>query len=72
MPLCKLGHDDEERIEGRYKVGSYFIKCEQCEIEITHYFIIWHYCIGTWWIDIQGRLFRSINCNMINKAAKAH
>ena len=33
-PLCKLGHDDEE-IEGRYKAGSYFIKCEQCEIEIT-------------------------------------
>ena len=26
-PLCKLGHDDEE-IEGRYKAGSYFIKCE--------------------------------------------
>ncbi|CAB4493174.1 unnamed protein product [Rhizophagus irregularis] len=33
-PLCKLGHDDEE-IEGEYKVGSYFIKCEQREIEIT-------------------------------------
>ena len=33
-PLCKLGHDDEE-IEGRYKAGSYFIKCEQREIEIT-------------------------------------
>ncbi len=33
-PLCKLGHDDEE-IEGRYKAGSYFIKCEQHEIEIT-------------------------------------
>ena len=33
--LCKLGHDDEESIEGRYKTGSYFIKCEQCEIEIT-------------------------------------
>ncbi|PKC52015.1 hypothetical protein RhiirA1_517219, partial [Rhizophagus irregularis] len=33
-PLCKLGHDDEE-IEGRYKVGSYFIKCKQREIEIT-------------------------------------
>ncbi|GBB96444.1 hypothetical protein RclHR1_27590003 [Rhizophagus clarus] len=33
-PLCKLGHDDEE-IEGRYKTGSYFIKCEQREIEIT-------------------------------------
>jgi len=32
--LCKLGHDDEE-IEGRYKAGSYFIKCEQREIEIT-------------------------------------
>jgi hypothetical protein len=34
-PLCKLGHDDEESIEGRYKAGSYFIKCEQREIEIT-------------------------------------
>jgi len=34
-PLCKLGHDDEESIEGRYKIRSYFIKCEQCEIEIT-------------------------------------
>ncbi|UZO09264.1 uncharacterized protein OCT59_029498 [Rhizophagus irregularis] len=33
-PLCKLGHDDEE-IEGEYKAGSYFIKCEQHEIEIT-------------------------------------
>ena len=26
-PLCKLGHDDEE-IKGKYKAGSYFIKCE--------------------------------------------
>ncbi|GBC09717.1 hypothetical protein RclHR1_09060014 [Rhizophagus clarus] len=34
-PLCKLGHDDEESIEGVYKSGSYFIKCEQREIEIT-------------------------------------
>ncbi|PKC62582.1 hypothetical protein RhiirA1_464957 [Rhizophagus irregularis] len=33
-PLCKLGHDDNESIEGRYKAGSYFIKCEQREIEI--------------------------------------
>ncbi|UZO21430.1 uncharacterized protein OCT59_013823 [Rhizophagus irregularis] len=33
-PLCKLGHDDEE-IEGTYNTGSYFIKCEQREIEIT-------------------------------------
>ncbi|CAB4427754.1 unnamed protein product [Rhizophagus irregularis] len=33
-PLCKLGHDEEE-IEGEYKAGSYFIKCEQREIEIT-------------------------------------
>ena len=32
--ICKLGHDDEE-IEGRYKAGSYFIKCEQREIEIV-------------------------------------
>src|SRR6266542_6021306 len=34
-PLCKLKHDDEESIEGRYKAGSYFIKCEQREIEIV-------------------------------------
>ena len=34
-PLCKLDHGDEESIEGRYKTGSYFIKCEQHEIEIT-------------------------------------
>src|SRR5262249_6658499 len=27
-PLCKLDHGDEESIEGRYKTGSYFIKCE--------------------------------------------
>ncbi len=33
-PLYKLGYDDEE-IEGKYKAGSYFIKCEQCEIEIV-------------------------------------
>ncbi len=26
--LCKLKHDDEESIEGTYKAGSYFIKCE--------------------------------------------
>jgi hypothetical protein len=34
-PLCKLKHDDEESIEGTYKTGSYFIKCEQREIEIV-------------------------------------
>ncbi len=34
-PLCKLKHDDEESIEGAYKAGSYFIKCEQHEIEIV-------------------------------------
>uniref|UniRef100_U9V0D0 Uncharacterized protein n=1 Tax=Rhizophagus irregularis (strain DAOM 181602 / DAOM 197198 / MUCL 43194) TaxID=747089 RepID=U9V0D0_RHIID len=34
-PLCSLDHDDEESIEGRYKSGSYFIKCEQREIEIV-------------------------------------
>ena len=41
-PLYKLGHDDEE-IEGRYKVRSYFIKCKQHKIKITaqtHYFTI--------------------------------
>ncbi|GBB99841.1 hypothetical protein RclHR1_03650017 [Rhizophagus clarus] len=34
-PLCKLDHNDEEGIEGRYKAGSYFIKCEQRKIEIV-------------------------------------
>ncbi|CAG8794721.1 10398_t:CDS:2, partial [Gigaspora rosea] len=43
-PLCKLDHDDEEGIEGRYETGgseircsasSYYIKCEQHEIQIT-------------------------------------
>ena len=34
-PLCSLDHDDEGSIEGRYKSGSYFIKCEQREIEIV-------------------------------------
>ena len=34
-PLCELEHDEEESLEGRYKAGSYFIKCEQREIEIT-------------------------------------
>ena len=29
--LCKLDHDNEESIEGRYKIRSYFIKCEQCQ-----------------------------------------
>ncbi|RGB23105.1 hypothetical protein C1646_775002 [Rhizophagus diaphanus] len=34
-PLCKLDYDDEEGIEGKYKARSYFIKCEQREIEIV-------------------------------------
>ncbi|EXX55910.1 uncharacterized protein OCT59_018027 [Rhizophagus irregularis] len=34
-PLCKLKYDDEESIEGTYKAESYFIKCEQHEIEIV-------------------------------------
>jgi hypothetical protein len=34
-PLCKLDHDDEKGIEGRYEARSYFIKCEQHEIEIV-------------------------------------
>ena len=34
-PLCKLDHNDEENLEGRYKAESYFIKCEQHEIEIV-------------------------------------
>ncbi|CAG8728049.1 7834_t:CDS:2, partial [Cetraspora pellucida] len=32
--LCKLDHDDDNGIEGRYKIGSYYIKCEQRGIEI--------------------------------------
>ncbi|CAG8706658.1 6064_t:CDS:2, partial [Cetraspora pellucida] len=32
-PLCKLKHNDED-IEGRYKIGSYYVKCEQHGIEI--------------------------------------
>src|ERR1700722_18663915 len=27
-PLCKLDYNDKESIEGKYKAGSYFIKCE--------------------------------------------
>ena len=34
-PLCKLDHDDEEVIEGKYETGLYYIKCEQREIQIT-------------------------------------
>ncbi|RHZ85026.1 hypothetical protein Glove_73g8 [Diversispora epigaea] len=36
-PLCKLDHDDDDGIEGRYEIGSYYIKCEQrgIEIEVT-------------------------------------
>ena len=34
-PLCELEHGDEESIEGRYNARSYFIKCEQREIEIV-------------------------------------
>ena len=33
--LCKLGYGEEESIEGKYTFESYFIKCEQHEIEIT-------------------------------------
>ncbi|CAG8618552.1 7807_t:CDS:2 [Ambispora gerdemannii] len=34
-PLCKLDHDDEEGIKGEYKDETYYIKCEQHEIQIT-------------------------------------
>jgi len=34
-PLCKLGHDNKESIESRYKARFYFVKCEQREIEIV-------------------------------------
>ncbi|CAJ0833568.1 19_t:CDS:2, partial [Entrophospora sp. SA101] len=30
--LCRLDHDD---IEGEYKDGTYYIKCEQCIVQIT-------------------------------------
>ncbi|GES94916.1 hypothetical protein GLOIN_2v1791032 [Rhizophagus clarus] len=33
-PLCKLDYDDEKSIESKYKIGSYFIKCEHHVIEI--------------------------------------
>ncbi|RIB25673.1 hypothetical protein C2G38_2165406 [Gigaspora rosea] len=33
-PLCKLYHDDDNGIGGRYEVGSYYIKCEQRGIGI--------------------------------------
>ncbi|RHZ51290.1 hypothetical protein Glove_481g109 [Diversispora epigaea] len=33
-PLCKLDHDGDEDIEGRYEIGSYYVKCEQRGIEI--------------------------------------
>jgi len=32
---CKLSYKNEKSIRGRYKAGSYFIKCGQQEIEIT-------------------------------------
>jgi hypothetical protein len=41
-PLCKIGHDDEEGIEGRYKAGSYFIKCEQRKIEIVAVLLLYN------------------------------
>ena len=36
-PLCQLDHDGDEDIEGRYEIGSYYVKCEQrgIEIEVT-------------------------------------
>ncbi len=33
--LCSLDHDNDNSIEGRYKVEFYFIKCEQYEIKIV-------------------------------------
>ncbi|CAG8716030.1 7863_t:CDS:2 [Cetraspora pellucida] len=32
--LCKLDHNNNNSIEGRYKVGSYNLKCEQCGIKV--------------------------------------
>ncbi|RHZ84836.1 hypothetical protein Glove_74g170 [Diversispora epigaea] len=34
-PLCKLEHENEEGIEGKYKDRSYYIKCEVSEIGIV-------------------------------------
>ncbi|CAG8778296.1 18042_t:CDS:1, partial [Racocetra fulgida] len=33
-PLCKLDHNDENSIEGKYEIGSYNLKYKQHEIEI--------------------------------------
>ena len=35
MELLPRHYDDEEDIEGKYETGSYYIKCEQREIQIT-------------------------------------
>jgi hypothetical protein len=39
-PLCSLDHDDKESIEGRYKAGSYFIKCEYRYFICSHFIMI--------------------------------
>ncbi|CAG8608049.1 13938_t:CDS:1, partial [Cetraspora pellucida] len=33
--VCRQSHEEGQSIKGRYKAGSYFIKCGQQEIEIT-------------------------------------
>ncbi|CAG8649107.1 2443_t:CDS:2, partial [Paraglomus occultum] len=33
-PICKLNHEDEDGINGEYKDGSYYIKCEASGIDI--------------------------------------
>ncbi|RHZ53302.1 hypothetical protein Glove_443g48 [Diversispora epigaea] len=33
-PICKLNHEDEDGINGEYKNGSYYIKCEASGINI--------------------------------------
>ncbi|RHZ72313.1 hypothetical protein Glove_243g8 [Diversispora epigaea] len=36
-PICKLNHEDREGVEGNYKAGSYYIKCEASEIDMIQY-----------------------------------
>ncbi|POG72612.1 uncharacterized protein OCT59_003166 [Rhizophagus irregularis] len=48
-PLCKLGHGEEESIEGRYTSESYFIKCEQRKIEGSKLEPVHNCSIGFFW-----------------------
>ncbi|PKC01186.1 hypothetical protein RhiirA5_504760 [Rhizophagus irregularis] len=48
-PLCKLGHGEEESIEGRHTSESYFIKCEQHKIEGSKLEPVHNCSIGFFW-----------------------